>query len=125
MDQESEFLEIMQDTLTELWTIDPKLVIYPWKEENEGGKPIQAGKVFPSNRDAFAEFTERVFLKRELNVWICLHVGHDKSLAILHQDKMINHFRQKDMLAYTDNLQVKITTKAGWLLGFHPTVLNP
>ncbi len=29
------------------------------------------------------------------------------------------------MLAYKDNLQVKTTTKAGWLLGLHPTVLNP
>ncbi len=125
MDQETEFLEIMQDTLTKLWTIDPKLVVYPWKDENEGGKPIQAGKAFPSNRDAFAEFTERVFLKRGMNVWIRLHVGHNKSLAILQEDKMIDHFRQKDMLAYKDNLQVKTTTKAGWLLGSHPTVLNP
>ncbi len=125
MDQESEFLEIMQDTLTKLWTIDPKLVVYPWKEENEGGKPIQSGKVFPSNRDAFAEFTERVFLKRGMNVWIRLHVGHNKSLAALQDAKMIDHFRQKDMLAYKDNLQVKTTTKAGWLLGSHPTVLNP
>jgi hypothetical protein len=125
MDQESEFLEIMQDTLTKLWTIDPKLVVYPWKEENDGGKPIQSGKVFPSNRDAFAEFTERVFLKRGMNVWIRLHVGHNKSLAALQDAKMIDHFRQKDMLAYKDNLQVKTTTKAGWLLGSHPTVLNP
>lgn len=100
MDQETEFLEILQDTLTKLWTIDPKLVVYPWKAENEGGKPIQAGKAFPSNRDAFAEFTERVFLKRGMNVWIRLHVGHNKSLAVLKGNKMIDHFRQKDMLVY-------------------------
>ncbi len=125
MDQETEFLDIMQDTLAKLWTIDPKLVVYPWKPEYEGGKPIQAGKAFPSNRDAFAEFTERVFLKRGMNVWVRLHVGHNKSLAILQSDKMVDHFRQKDMLAYKDNLQVKTTTKAGWLLGSHPTVLNP
>ncbi len=125
MDQETEFLEIMQDTLTKLWTIDPKLVVYPWKPENEGGKPIQSGKAFPSNRDAFSEFTERVFLKRGMNVWIQLHVGHNKSLAVLQSEKMIDHFRQKNMLAYKDNLQVKTTAKAGWLLGSHPTVLNP
>jgi hypothetical protein len=125
MDQEHEFLEIMEQTLTKLWSIDPKLVVYPWKPENEGGKPIQSGKELPSNRDAFSEFTERVFLKRGINVWIRLHVGHNKSLAVLQSDKMIDHFRQKDMLVYKDNLQVKTTTKAGWLLGSHPTVLNP
>jgi hypothetical protein len=125
MDQETEFLEIMQETCTKLWTIDPKLVVYPWKKGSEDGKPIQSGKAFPSNRDAFAEFTERVFLKRGENVWIRLHVGHNKNLAVLKEDKMTSHFRQKDMLVYKDNLQVKTTAKAGWLLGSHSTVLNP
>mgnify|MGYP000662507752 CR=1 FL=1 len=125
MDQEHEFLEIMEQTLTKLWSIDPKLVVYPWKPENEGGKPIQSGKELPSNRDAFSVFTERVFLKRGINVWIRLHVGHNKSLVVLQSDKMTDHFRQKDMLVYKDTLQVKTTTKAGWLLGSHPTVLNP
>jgi hypothetical protein len=125
MDQETEFLEIMQEVLTKLWTIDSKLVVYPWKKGFEDGKPIQAGKTFPSNRDAFAEFTERIFLKRGENVWIRLHVGHNKSLAVLKENKMLDHFRQKDMLVYKDNLQVKTTAKAGWLLGSHATVLNP
>ena len=104
MDQETEFLEIMQDTLTKLWTIDPKLVVYPWKEETEGGKPIHAGKAFPSNCDAFADFTECVFLKRGMNMWIRLHMGHNKSLATLQGDKHMDHFRQKDMLVSKDNL---------------------
>lgn len=125
MDQETEFLEIMQETCTKLWALDPKLVVYPWKKGLEDGKPIQAGKAFPSNRDAFAEFTERIFLKRGENVWIRLHLGHNKSIAALKEDKLLDHFRQKDMVVYKDNLQVKTTAKAGWLLGSHVTVLNP
>ena len=122
--QEDEFLAVMQETLTKLWTLDPKLVIFPWKKGLEGSKPIQKGKAFPSNRDAFADFTEKVFLKRGENVWIRLHVGHNKQVTALKDDRMIDHFRQKDMLVYKDNLQVKTTAKAGWLLGSHPTVLN-
>jgi hypothetical protein len=90
----------------------------------EGSKPIQNGKAFPSNRDAFAYFTEKVFLKRGENVWIRLHVGHNKQIAALKDDCMLDHFRQKYMLVYKDNLQVKTTAKAGWLLKSHPTVLN-
>jgi hypothetical protein len=37
---------------------------------------------------------------------------------------MLDHFRQKDMLVYKYNLEVKTTAKAGRLLGSHPTVLN-
>ncbi len=122
--QEEEFLTVMQETLTKLWTLDPKLVIFPWKKGMEGSKPIQKGKAFPSNRDAFADFTEKVFLKRGENVWIRLHVGHNKQITALKDDRMLDHFRQKDMLVYKDNLQVKTTAKAGWLLGSHPTVLN-
>jgi hypothetical protein len=114
----------MQETLTKLWTLDPKLVIFPWKKGMEGSKPIQNGKAFPSNRDVFADFTEKVFLKRGENVWIRLHVGHNKQITALKDDRMLDHFRQKDMLVYKDNLQVKTTAKAGWLLGSHPTVLN-
>jgi hypothetical protein len=66
--QEEEFLTVMQETLTKLWTLDPKLVIFPWKKGMEGSKPIQNGKAFPSNRDAFADFTQKVFLKRDENV---------------------------------------------------------
>jgi hypothetical protein len=124
-DQEAEFLGIMQATLAKLWTLDPKLVIFPWKQGIEDSKPIQKDKAFPSCRDAFADFTERIFLKKGENVWVRLHVGHNKSLAALKDDRMIDHFRQKDMLAYKDTLQVKITAKAGWLLGSHATVLNP
>jgi hypothetical protein len=90
----------------------------------EGSKPIQNGKAFPSNRDAFAYFTEKVFLKRGETVWIRLHVGHNKQIAALKDDCMLDHFRQKYMLVYKDNLQVKTTAKAGWLLKSHPTVLN-
>jgi hypothetical protein len=61
--QEAELLMVMQETLTKLWTPDPKLVIPPWKKGMEGSKPIQNGKAFPSNRDAFGDFLEKVFLK--------------------------------------------------------------
>jgi hypothetical protein len=114
----------MQETLTKRWTLDPKLVIFPWKKGLEGSKPIQKGKAFPSNRDAFADFTEKVFLKRGKNVWIRLEVGHNKQITALKDDCMLDHFQQKDMLVYKDNLQVKTTAKAGWLLQSHPTVLN-
>jgi hypothetical protein len=114
----------MQETLTKLWMLDPKLVIFPWKKGMEGSKPIQNGKAFPRNRDTFADFTEKVFLKRGENVWIRLHVGHNKQITALKDDRILDHFRQKDMLVYKDNLQVKTTAKVGWLLGSHPTVLN-
>jgi hypothetical protein len=99
--QEEEFLTVMQETLTKLWTtLDPTLVIFPWKKGMEGSKPIQKGEAFPSNRDAFADFTEKVFLKRGENVWIRLHVGHNKQITALKDDRMLDHFRQKDMLVY-------------------------
>jgi hypothetical protein len=122
--QEEEFLTIMQETLTKLWTLDPNLVIFPWRKGLEGSKPIQKGKAFPSNRDTFADFTEKVFLKRGKNVWIRPHVEHNKQITALKEYRMLDHFQQKDMLVYKDNLQVKSTAKAGWLLGSHPTVLN-
>jgi hypothetical protein len=124
LDQETEFLEVMQEICAKLWIIDPKLVVFPWKKELEGSKPIQKGKAFPSNRDAFADFTERIFLKRGENVWIRLHVGHNKPITSLKEDRLVDHFRQKDMLVYKDTLQVKTTAKAGWLLGSHTSVLN-
>jgi hypothetical protein len=122
--QEEEFLTVMQETLTKLWTLDPKLVIFPYKKGMEGSKPIQNGKPFPGNRDAFADFTEKVFLKRGEKVWIRLHVGHNKQITALRDDRMLDHFRQKDMLVYKGNLQAKTTAKAGCLLGSYPTVLN-
>jgi hypothetical protein len=125
LDQETEFMGVMQATLAKLWTLDPKLVIFPWKKGLEDSKPIQKGKAFPSNRTAFADFTEKIFLKRGESVWIRLHVGHNKEITALKDDRMVDHFRKKEMLVYKDNLQVKTTAKAGWLLGSHTTVLNP
>jgi hypothetical protein len=115
----------MQETCTKLWTLDPKLVIFPWKKGTEDSKPIQKGKSFPSNRDAFADFTEKIFLKRRENDWIRLHVGHQKHLTALKDDRMVDHFRQKDILVYRDNLQVKTTAKAGWLLESQTMVSSP
>jgi hypothetical protein len=114
----------MQEICAKLWIIDPKLVVFPWKQDLEGSKPIQKGKAFPSNRDAFTDFTERIFLKRGENVWIRLHVGHNKPITALKEDRLVDHFRQKDMLVYKDTLQVKTIAKAGWLLGSHTSVLN-
>ena len=34
-------------------------------------------------------------------------------------------FRDRDMNFYKEKLQAKITCKAGWLLGFHGSCLNP
>ena len=125
LDQETEFLEVMQEICAKLWTIDASLVVFPWKKCLEDSKPIQKGKAFPGNRDAFADFTERIFLKRGENVWIRLHVGHNKPITTaLKEDRFVDHFRQKDMLVYKDTLQVKTTAKAGWLLGSHTSVLN-
>ena len=112
----------MQDVCNKLWTLDAKLVILAWK--NEDARPIQKTTPFPNCRDMFAEFTEKIYLKHGQNVWIRLHIGHDKSLAPLREERMLSHFRGKDMLVYKDNLQVKTTAKAGWLLGSHATVLN-
>lgn len=47
LDQEPKFLEVMQETLTKLWTLNPKLVIFHWKKGPKDSKPIQKGKAFP------------------------------------------------------------------------------
>ncbi len=124
--QQIEFIAIMKATCDKLWGIDKQLVIFPWKEEQEGFKPIQQTKPFPTNRAVFSDFAEKVFLQAGQHAWIRVHVGHNKPLAAaLKEDKLVNHFRQKDMTVTRDTLQEKRTIKAGWLLGSHTTVLNP
>jgi len=47
LDEQTEFLEIMHETCNKLWTLDPRLVILAWV--NEESKPIHKGKAFPNN----------------------------------------------------------------------------
>jgi hypothetical protein len=71
----------------------------------------------------FADLTENIFLKR--GVWVWLHVGHNKQITALKDDRMVDNFQQKYLPVYKDNLQVKTTARAGWLLRSHTMVPNP
>ena len=123
MDLETEFVKIFHDTLTKFWQDDPTLLVLPWHLDSV--KPIKKGSKIPSNRDSIAQYVDNIFLKHGNSCWVRMRIGHTKPSAFMEEESFQTYFRDRGILIAKEKLQMKVTQKAGWLLGSHPTAFNP
>jgi hypothetical protein len=70
-------------------------------------------------------YVNGAYLKRGECAWVCMYVGHNKSMDHFEDQTVKDWFRERDMNFYKEKLQAKITCKSGWLLGSNGQCLNP
>ena len=110
--------EVLQAFLTQLQSVDPKLIIYPWKMEGLGNKNkcLKNAKEMPKTLSGIQEYFHNCWpIKKGGTQYIQVFLGHAHPFDMLHLDiKWWLDNMQYGM--YLKQLQVETTQTTGWLL---------
>ena len=121
VDQNEELIGFFKILIKKLQKDDPKLVWYPWREDNPT-KPITKSTAFPDTREFLSEFVDKSFVEKGKENWSRIRLGHEIRIEHFCTDKA--WFRKNGFYFKPDDLQVRSSVAAGWLLGSHPSMIS-
>ncbi|WP_288992759.1 hypothetical protein, partial [uncultured Marinobacter sp.] len=96
-------------------TLDKRLVIYPWKQEDATSPPIHLASEIPGRVSASKIYFNRARERANGgNLWVSIYCGHGKPFEELHED-IDWWLRANGFGWYSKTLQVENTKALGWL----------
>jgi hypothetical protein len=111
---ETEVVRAFSAMVQRLMTIDKRTIIYSWNDRKTV-KPLVDGKPLPKTRAQMEIYVDRVFIQYGRAAYCRMKVGFDGEEDLFFGDN--DWFSGKGYWYEKDELQVKITSNAGWFVG--------
>ena len=120
LEQNNEFVTYFNVLLRELMSIDSKIVLHTWNEDKDT-KPLTRNSALPATIDLLKEYTDKAWMSKGKDSWFRIRLGHEKRSETLREKR--SWFRKNNYVFKADDLQVKESAIACWLLGSHPSMI--
>jgi hypothetical protein len=111
---EDEVVKAFSAMIQRLMTIDKRTIIYSWNDRKTV-KPLVDGKPLPKTRAQMEIYVDRVYIQYGRAAYCRMKVGFDGEEDLFFGDN--DWFSGKGYWYEKDELQVKITSNAGWFVG--------
>ena len=118
-----EAIDIIQNMLSELKKIDPRLVLHPWNPQDRDHRPTTKFQDI-TQKNIMARYTDKLWVRAGQTFYIRFEVGHDVERLLIESEDIKKAMRIKDCYLYPDQVQDRKAVCAGWFLGSYPKTFN-
>jgi hypothetical protein len=123
-DQEEEASTCLKNIMDKIWSIDPSVLIIPWREDSID-KPLSSKKEFPRSRDQMTKFVDRMWIEKSKNAYCRMLLTHNNEREAIFNDDALQRWIYESQLSLNiERIQSRKTGRAGHLMGYHATVAN-
>lgn len=120
---DEEAVGIIQDMLTELKKIDPRIVLHPWNPQDKDHRPTTKFRDI-TQKPVMSKYMDKLWVRAGDSFYVRFEIGHDVERAMFESEELKSSMKNRNSYLYPDQIQDRKVVCAGWFLGSYPKTFN-